>query len=129
MPTILASYFTRFLPWILAGLLATGGAIYVVHLRDQLTVAHQDVAAAQATIDQLKVINEQNLETLRRLQAEDAVWQTTLTTTIASDDDITRFTESLLASVAAVPAKDDAPVASVLAGTLASIAKEQGATR
>lgn len=126
MPTLLVPYMIRFAPWILVALLVIGSVIYGRHLQDQLQIARQDVAAAQGTIDQLTATNQQNLATLKRLEAENAVWQTTLTTTIATDNRISQFTSGLLSAIAGAPAKDDAPVAPVLATTLAAISKQQG---
>ncbi|MDD2877994.1 MAG: hypothetical protein PHT60_13655 [Acidiphilium sp.] len=128
MPALLLPYLTRFLPWIVAGLLVMGGIVYVRHLQDQLTIAHQNVAAAQTTIDRLTATNQQNLVALKRLQAADAAWQAALTSTIASDSGVARFADGMLATVAATPATSDAPVAQVLASTLAAIAKVQGNT-
>ena len=129
MPALLASYITRFLPWLIGGLCVIGCLIYVWYLRDQLKTAQGDIASAQSTIVQLSAINQQNMAALKLLRAEDAAWQATLATTLASDSQITRFTDGLLQTVATAPSKDDATVAPVLANTLASIAKTQGAPR
>ncbi|MGC9269013.1 hypothetical protein [Acidiphilium sp.] len=123
---MLIPYIIRFLPWILAGLFVVGGVIYIRHLQDELTIAHQDVAVAEGTINQLRATNQQNLVMLKRLQAENEAWQSTLTTTIASDNKITHFTDGLLATISATPTTENAPVAPVLSATLAAIAKEQG---
>lgn len=128
MPALILPYLTRFAPWILAGLLVVGGAFYVWHLQSALRVAHADIAVAKTTIDQLSATNKQNLATLRQLQSEEAAWQTALTTTMATDNHDTLFTNKLLNVIAAAPVKTDAPVAPVLAATLAAIAKTQGKT-
>ncbi|MCW8308524.1 hypothetical protein AruPA_15915 [Acidiphilium sp. PA] len=129
MPALLASYLTRFLPWLIGGLCVIGCLIYVWYLRDQLRTAQGDIASAQSTIVQLSAINQQNLVALKVLRAEDAAWQATLATTLASDSQITRFTDGLLQTIATAPAKNDAAVAPVLADTLASIAQTQGVPR
>lgn len=126
MPALIMPYLLRFAPWILVALLVIGSVIYVRHLQDQLQLAHRDVALAQSTIDQLTATNRQNLATLKRLQAENAVWQSTLTSTIATDNKIAQFTDGLLSAIAAAPANHDAAVAPVLATTLAALSHRQG---
>lgn len=129
MPGLVVSYVTRFLPWLIGGLCVIGCMIYLWYLRDQLAAARQSVASAQSTIVQLSAANQQNLAALKVLQAEDAAWQTTLTTTLVSDDAITRFADGLVQTAATAPARSDASIAPVLADTLASIAKAQGVAR
>lgn len=129
MPTLLVSYVIKYLPWILAAMLVTGGWLFVHHLQSELAADKRSMAAAQTTIAQLSATNQQNLTTLKRLQAESALWQSTLTSTLASDAGLARFGDGLLATITAAPAQDDAVVAPVLQDTLASIAKEQGAPK
>ncbi|MCF3945323.1 hypothetical protein AiwAL_04600 [Acidiphilium sp. AL] len=129
MPALILPYLTRFAPWILAALLAIGGVIYVRHLQDALRVANADIVIARTTIARLSAANKQNLATLRRLRSEEAAWRAALTTTMTTDNRDTRFTDGLLNGIAAAPARNDAPVAPVLAATLAAIAKAQGKMR
>jgi hypothetical protein len=129
MPSLVVSYATRLLPWLIGGLCVIGCILYLWYLRDQLAAARQAVASAQSTITQLSATNQQNLAALKVLQAEDAAWQTTLTTTLASDGAITRFADGLVQTAATAPSKSDASIAPVLANTLASIAKAQGVAR
>jgi hypothetical protein len=129
MPSLVVSYATRLLPWLIGGLCVIGCILYLWYLRDQLAAARQAVASAQSTITQLSATNQQNLAALKVLQAEDAAWQTTLTTTLASDGAITRFADGLVQTAATAPSKSYASIAPVLANTLASIAKAQGVAR
>ena len=128
MPALVLPYLTRFVPWILAGLLVAGGAFYIWHLQGALRLAHADIAVAKTTIDQFSATNKQNLATLRQLQSDEAAWQTALTMTMATDNHDTQFTNGLLNVIAAAPARNDAPAAPVLASTLDAIAKAQGKT-
>jgi hypothetical protein len=125
----LASYGTRLLPWLIGSLCVVGCLIYFWYLRDQLKAARVEVLSAQSTITQLSATNRQNLAALQALQAEDAAWQTTLTTTLAGDAQITRFTDGLVQTAATSQTAKDASVAPVLASTLAAIAKAQGGSK
>jgi len=129
MPALLGTYVVKYLPWVLAAMLVAGGWLFVHHLQSELAAERQAVAVDQSTIAQLSETNQQNLATLKRLQAESVIWQSTLTSTLASDAGLARFTDGLLATITAAPAQDDAIVAPVLRDTLASIAKEQGAAK
>lgn len=126
MPTLLLSNLIRYVPWIAAGIILVGGAVYVWHLQDTLHAARADMAAQQATIAQLTETNRENLSALKRLQAEDVAWQTTLATTAAQDQSVAVFSDVLARRAAAAPSQDDAAVAPVLAETLGAIAKAQG---
>lgn len=127
MPALLISSLMKFVPWILAGLILIGGIIYVYHLQDALHMANAEVATATATINQLDVTNKQNLLALKTLQARSLAWQTALSSTMDDDARGASFTDELLSEAAVSSAKNDAPVAPVLARTLEAIAVHQEA--
>lgn len=130
MPALLFSVLGRFAPWIVAAVLLLGVGLYGWHLHAALRTADAALHVDKGTIAQLEAVNARNRAELARLAATAAAWQVALTTAETSDARAGMVAERLLTTIAGTPAHDDGPVAPVLGGTLAAIARAQrGETR
>ncbi len=119
MPAIILKFLTPFLPYIAAASVLLGGYLYVEHLRSDLA----SVTAANAALTQT---NQANAAAIASYQAQEQKWNAALDTLDAQSLATSTATGQILGNIAAQPASADAPVAPVLAGALADIAKLQG---
>lgn len=126
MSALILSFLGRFAPWIAGGMLILGVALYGWHLHAALHGAEVTLKADRGTISQLEAVNAENRAELRRLAATAAAWQTALTAAETTDARAGRASERILTKIASAPARQDGPVAPVLARTLAAIASAQG---
>lgn len=126
MPAVMLSVLGRFAPWILGGLLVAGLLLYGWHLEVALRAARIAVRDGQGTIARLMATNAENRAELARLRADEAAWQTALTTAAAADARGVALSQRILTSVAAAPPKQDGPVAPVLDGALSQLGAAQG---
>lgn len=129
MPALALSFLGRFAPWIAGGMLVLGIGLYGWHLHAALRAADAALHVDKGTIAQLEAVNARNRAALARLSAAEAAWQTALTTAAAADQQAGMISQRILTTVADAKPQADAPVAPVLAGTLAAIAKAQGGAK
>lgn len=129
MPAIILQFLTPLLkfltplwPYLIAAALLLGGFLYVEHLR-------ADLASASAANAALTQTNQANAAAIASYQAQEQKWNAAMDTLDAQSLATSTATGQILGNIAAQPASADAPVAPVLAGALADIAKLQGQTK
>ena len=122
MPAIILKFLTPILPYLAAAAVLLGAFLYVEHLR-------ADLASANAANVALTQTNQQNAAAIASYQAQEQKWNDALDTLDAQNLATSTATGQILGTIAAQPASADAPVAPVLAGALADIAKLQGQTK
>ncbi|MDE8348954.1 MAG: hypothetical protein POG74_05640 [Acidocella sp.] len=118
MVAILAKFLTPLVPYLVAAFLALAGLAVIAHLRHEL-------AAASLTTAMLQQTNQANIAEIAAYQAQALKWNTALDTlgvqTQASDHALHIITDHIAAQHPGM----DAPVAPILAQTLADIGKLQ----
>ena len=119
MPAILLKFLAPLLPYLIGAAVLLGGYVYVEHLRSSLASAN----AANAALTQT---NQANAAAIASYQAQEQKWNAAMDTLDAQSLATSTATGQILGNIAAQPASADAPVAPVLAGALADIAKLQG---
>ncbi len=122
MPAIILKFLTPLVPYLIGAAALFGALLYVEHLRADVASAHEANAALTQT-------NQQNAAAIASYQAQEQKWNDALDTLDAQSLATSTATGQILGNIAAQPASADAPVAPVLAGALADIAKLQGQTR
>jgi hypothetical protein len=122
MPAIILKFLTPLAPYLAAAAVLLGGFLYVEHLRNDLAYAN----AANAALAQT---NQANAAAIVSYQAQQQKWNAALDALDAQSLQTANATGQILGNIAAQPASADAPVAPVLAGSLADIAKLQGQTK
>jgi len=129
MPALILTFLTPLLkvlkpiwPYLVAAAVLLGGYWYVEHLRSSLASAN----AANAALTQT---NQANAAAIASYQAQEQKFNAALDTLDAQSLATTTATGQILGNIAAQPASADAPVAPVLAGALADIAKLQGQSK
>jgi hypothetical protein len=126
MPAIILTFLTPLLkvlkpiwPYLAAAAVLIAGYLYVEHLRSSLASA----TAANAALTQT---NQANAAAIASYQAQEQKYNAALDTLDAQNRTTSAATGQILGDIAAQPASANAPVAPVLAGALADIAKLQG---
>ncbi len=122
MPAIILKFLMPLAPYLAAAAVLLGGFFYVEHLRNDLASAN----AANATLAQT---NQANAAAIASYQAQQQKWNAALDALDAQSLATTNATGQILGNISAQPASADAPVAPVLAGALADIAKLQGQSK
>jgi len=122
LSAIILKFLAPLLPYLIGAALLLGAFLYVQHLR-------ADLAAANATEAALTQTNQENAAAIASFQAQEQKWNDALDTLDAQSLATSTATGQILGNIAAQPASADAPVAPVLAGALADIAKLQGQTK
>jgi len=122
MSALILKYLSPLAPYLAAAAVLCLGFFYVAHLR-------ADLAAANAANTVLQQTNQANAAAIAAYQAQEQKWNDALDTLDAQGQATSTATSQILGNIAAQPASADAPVAPVLAGALADIAKLQGQTK
>jgi hypothetical protein len=122
MSTIILRFLTLLAPYLAAAAVLLAGFLYVEHLR-------ADLAAANAANAALTQTNQANAAAIASYQAQVQKWNAARDTLDAQSLATSTATGQILGNIAAQPASADAPVAPVLAGALADIARLQGQTK
>lgn len=126
MQALFLSAIGRYAPWIAGVIVLLCIGLYGWHLHAALRSAQAALHSDKGTISQLEAVNSENQAALAQLTEAAAAWQTALTTASAADRHDSILAQQMLTTVVDAKAHTDAPVAPVLAGTLAAIARAQG---
>jgi len=122
LSAIILKFLTPLAPYLAAAVVLLAGFLYVAHLR-------ADLASANAANAALIQTNQQNAAAIAAYQTQEQKWNDALDTLDAQSQETSTVTGQIFGNIAAQPASADAPVAPVLAGALADIAKLQGQTK